>query len=203
MRIMQWMVGLVSAVALAGAAQGAVIDFEDLTAGTQYQVGDAIDTDGSTLAVSSFTWSSGNPTSSGFAEVGTDSLAGAAGNEMAVNNVNLDLQIPVPLTGVSLQFGEYGGNVNLEINGDFRNVGNFTDLDGATVGGVNVQALAAGTPGNSSGALFAMGPIDSFSIGGQELWVDNLIASAVPEPASAALLGLGGVLLLGRRRRTA
>ena len=37
-----------------------------------------------------------------------------------------------------LSYGEYGGNINLRINGDCWNAANFADLNGESVGGVTV-----------------------------------------------------------------
>ena len=45
------------------------------------------------------------------------------------------------------------------------------------------------------------GNIDSFRIGGQELYIDNI--TAIPEPATLLLLGAGGVWLMRRRIRPA
>ncbi|UCE58551.1 MAG: PEP-CTERM sorting domain-containing protein [Phycisphaerales bacterium] len=44
------------------------------------------------------------------------------------------------------------------------------------------------------------GNIDSFRIGGQELYIDNV--TVIPEPATLLLLGVGGFWLMRRRVRT-
>src|SRR5688572_22065651 len=126
-----------------------------------------------------------------FARVSTGGMAGGSGNELTVNNVNVAFDFnDVPFTNaIALQFGEYGGNVNLEINGDQRNVPDFSALDGMTVGGATVEVVA-GPPGAARGSLFVLSPgaITSFSIGGQELFIDNIISSCIPEPAALAFL---------------
>ena len=68
-------------------------------------------------------------------------------------------------------FGEYGGNINLEVNGDFANFENFLDIDGTALGGVVVSVISGGT-GSDCGELMFEGTTDTLMIGGQELWID-------------------------------
>ena len=104
--------------------------------------------------------------------MGSGGLAGGTGQELAVNNVNLNFDFGRPVRSISLLFGEYGGNLNIEINGDFRNFDNFTDIDGAIIGGVQVSVINGF--GNDAGRLELEGVISSFSVGGQELWIDEV-----------------------------
>ena len=148
-------------------------DFEDLPLGAEYQVGDIITTMGvNQIMVRDFQWSNGTWTDKGSALVENGGQAGGAGNEMIVNNVNLDFLLNVPLTGLSLLFGEYGGNLNININGIFRNFENFTDINGQTIGGVHVSVVNGS--GNDMGSLHLSGMISQFAIGGQELWIDDV-----------------------------
>jgi len=182
-------------------ASAAVLDFEDLVLGTEYHVGDTFTTAGVPITGEAFWPSVGDPIAGGFARVVDDGMADGAGNELAVNNINLSFDFGGPIAGLSLQYGEYGGNLNININGDFVNFGNFTDIDNTTIGGTAIFTQDSGAAGNSSGALFVIGTIDSFAIGGQELWIDNMVTSCVPEPATVALLGLGGLFASVCRRR--
>lgn len=148
------------------------IHFEDQSLGTRYKVGDTFTDSGVKIYVRPFEWSSGQLTYDGFAKVVKGGLAGGSGQEMAVNNVNFSFDFGGPCRGLFLLFGEYGGNLNIDINLDFRNFQNFADINGATIGGVNVSIINGF--GNDQGTLTLSGPIESFTIGGQELWVDEV-----------------------------
>ena len=155
------------------------IDFEDPTVGTGYVVGDVFTDSGITINVLSFQWSGGGWTYDGFAEISAASLAGGSGQDVNTNNVNLGFKIGGPVSGLSLLFGEYGGNINLSINGDFQN---FQDFAGLTaIGGVAVNVVNG--LGNDTGSIEFSGSMEEFAfleeefllvIGGQELWIDHV-----------------------------
>jgi len=148
------------------------VDFEDLLMGTVYHVGDVFTDSGATITVLPFQWDNKNWTSDGYAEIENNGNAGGSGQEIWVNNVNLYFDFGSSCSGISLLFGEYGGNLNIEINGDFRNFNDFSDINGVTIGGVNV-AVVNGL-GNDRGSLELSGTINSFAIGGQELLIDDV-----------------------------
>lgn len=152
------------------------VDFEDLTLGTTYHVGDSFVDSGVVITAQPFVWSNGTPTSNGYAQVWNAGLAGGSGLEMQLNNINLAFDFGQPLHGLSLEFGEYGGNLNIEINGSFQNFQNFVDIHGLMIGGV--KAVVMNGLGNDVGRLSLFGPIQSFSVGGQELWIDNVCPQA-------------------------
>lgn len=169
------------------------VEFEDLTLGTTYGTGDSFavsNTDGSLafdVKAGDFEWDSGTMFAGGQAKVTNGGDAGHIGNEMTVNNINLNfVSTTGSLDGLSVYFGEYGGNINLSVNGDFRNAGNFMDLNGVVLGGVTV-AVSGGGLGNDTGALclFAnTSQITSFTIGGQELFIDHICVKEkdIPDP---------------------
>jgi len=148
--------------------------FEDLVSGTTYTVGHTFTTSGMDVRVGPFQWSDGTWTNTGGAMVVALGQAGGSGNEMAVDNVNLEFTLPGPARGFSLLFGEYGGNVNLRVNGDFRNVEDFSKLNGLTVGGALVTVVNG--LGNDKGSLHLKGIIREVAVGGQELWIDDVSA---------------------------
>jgi hypothetical protein len=159
--------------------------FEDRTLGESFNVGASFTSGAATHDVLQFYPPGGTctmPTFNGFCEVQNGGLACGNGKELNINNVNVRIDFGVALDWLILNFGEYGGNVNLRINGDCRNVDDFSDLDNQLVGGVLVLTVDYLSCGN----LYAVGLIEEFGIGGQELYIDNVRACpsalvAVPE----------------------
>ncbi len=147
--------------------------FEDLAPGTVYVLGDTFTTNGIDASVGEF-FVGGTPFDN-FTEVATGGLAGGTGNELEVNNVTITFAMPASPAGWSVQFGEYGGEVNLAVNG--ANVGidgpDFAHWTGQTLGPATVQA--SGGLDSADGVLELRGAgITDITIGGQELWIDNL-----------------------------
>lgn len=160
--------------------------FEDLTLGTRYVVGNSF---ASTLQfeVKPFKWLDGSDTSAGFIEVSNGLMAAGSGQELTINNARVRLLLPATAgapgsLGLGLRFGEYGGNVNLLINGMLQNVENLAALDGMTIGGAVVSVT--GGLGNDAGELRVEGVVSSFEIGGQEFFLDDLciVKGEVPLP---------------------
>jgi hypothetical protein len=147
------------------------IYFEDLSLGTEYHVGDTFTESGVFIKVDDFQWSNGQWTDGGYAKVENTGMAGGSGQDMLVNNVNLRFDFGGSYEGLSLLFGEYGGNINIEINGDFRNVNDFIDINGLTISGVTVDV---NNLDSGKGSLTLSGTVNSFAIGGQELWIDDV-----------------------------
>jgi hypothetical protein len=80
---------------------------------------------------------------------------------------------------VGFDYGEYGGTLNLEINGDFRNFDRYNrpppvGVDGAMIGGVQVQVTNRSVAGGQQGHVELVGNVSSLALGGQELYVDNV-----------------------------
>lgn len=164
-------------VALAAAAvvlSGCCLKFNDLSAGSQFPVGSTITTGGKTVQVEPFQWANGNWTQNGYARVDASRLAGGAQPELRTNNANLNFRLNYPLNRLSFRFADFGGNENLKINNDFRNVGNFLGLHNTTVGGVQVKVTAVQDVSSIRGEMVLEGPIQGFTVGGQEFWIDDV-----------------------------
>ncbi len=156
----------------------ACIDFESPALGTTYNVGDVFTDSGATMTVKQFQWSNSNWTGGGHASTGNAGLAGGSGQELATNNVNVAVGFPVTPNVIHLNFGEYGGNLNLEVNGDFQEFDDFAGIHGTTIGGATVSVTNGF--GNDQGTLMLTGEVNSFAVGGQELVVDEICYTEQP-----------------------
>lgn len=127
-----------------------------------------------------FVDSKGGSNNGGFARITNTLRAGGSGNEVMVNNICLCFSAGFGqvLQRITFAFGEYGGNLNLVLNGRFVNFNNFLDIDGQLIQGVRVKVVSGGG-GQDMGKIDFMGPINDqmwwshLAIGGQELWIDD------------------------------
>jgi len=173
------------------------LDFEDMPLpsppGTYSQTGlDWFVTSGVKVTLDDFYYNPTGSTDTGPGANADDSVfagtsmnyAGGTGIAMHTDNVNLvflDAEVPShqPMDSISFLWGEYGGNVNLRINGDLFRGEDFTGL-GPTLGGASVSVVSFGpTPGHGGelGKVTVTGVIETFKVGGQELWIDNVEGS--------------------------
>ncbi len=187
------------AMAPAGAA---LVDFESLPLGSVLEVGDPpwVE-DGVQITGHEFFWSGGGSTVDGDATIGIGGMAGGAGQEAGwINNINLDFDFGGPQTYVSFLFGEYGGNLNIELNGDFVNFEEMGAIDGTVIGGVAVAVTdyTGGYGGGGTGLVELSGVINSFKVGGQEYAMDDVYA--IPSPGGALMLAVASLLCIRRRR---
>ncbi len=189
-------------VTTASAAPVFFLDFDTLPLNNQLHVPDPPwVTDGVTIDGREFFWLPSGSTVNGDATVQNLGQAGGSGRELWINHINLDFGFPVPLTYMDFLFGEYGGNLNIEINGDFRNFEDMQNIHGLTIGGATVRVtdFTGGAGGQGTGQVEVTGPINTFYVGGQEFVIDSMYA--VPEPATAVLLGLSALLGFRTSRR--
>ena len=157
--------------------------FEDLQLGTMYVNEDSFTTGDYTHYVKHFTWSDGTETVKGSVSVENGGMACSFNNELHYNNATTHIERTDGdwMNNMSFKFGEWGGNLNMEINGDFKNFENMLDIDGVTIGGVLVT-VDWGGGGNDCGQVSFTGDMSYIRMGGQEYWVDCFTADAV-EPS--------------------
>ena len=96
-----------------------------------------------------------------------------------------------------------GGTAKLGVNGAFISTEDLSSHSGTQIGGVDLLVTQSGSMGEWKGILQLSGAINSFSIGGQEFCIDDVMATAVPEPSSmlSLVFGLAGLAGIRMRRR--
>ncbi len=171
---MRLRIALIFAVAGAMLISGCCVRFTDQAAGTVFHVGDTITTSGTDIAVDQFQYGNNNWTSDGSARVDTNQYSGGSGKDLNARNVNLRFMFDYPVDKITLKFGELGGNNNIKVNDDFRNVPDLVSLNGNTIGNAHVTVTAAQQGNNWYGDMVIEGDINNFVIGGQELWLDDI-----------------------------
>lgn len=186
----------------AGAAHAdfpGVVDFEDFTLATNYNVNDMETSGGVTITFDTFYWLPGDtPFNGGFAEIHNDQDSGGTGLDMETNNINAHFDFGGDVSMIKVLFGEFGGNLNIQINGTLVNVNTWLDIDNTTIAGVDASIA---TFDGSHGQIILVGTISSFAIGGQELWIDDVEYKLVPAPGALALLVPAAIFGSRRRRR--
>lgn len=181
--------GIIAAAGLASVANAQLIDFEGLGEGTpvdtQYAgLGVEFSTNRGTASISSF---------SGF--FGSDVLANATdGGTLGDRALTLNMDFTTPITELEFDFNSAGTpGADFEIR--FFNSGGLVSTDILPQAGT-----AFVTDINFSGlANVTRVEIDSVS----DSWifgVDNMDYVQIPAPSSLALLGLGGMVAMRRRR---
>ena len=153
-----------------------ILSFDSLQLGSEFRVGDSFSEAGVGVTGDTFIWGNGQSTDGGFARVDDGSHAGGTGREMMVNNINLDFALPGSYEYAQIDFGDFGGNINLRINGQLANVNGMGALHGLTLGGVNVSVVFTDPQQVHGRLVMQQGsqPIASLAVGGQELWIDNV-----------------------------
>ncbi len=156
------------------------VGFEELTPDTNHAVGDVLHDSGATMKVLPFQWKKNAVwTSLGKLYVVKQPLADSDGVSVLCNNVNLGFNVG-GAECVTLRFHDWGGNVNLAVNGA---VGNWDNLASQQLGGIDI-VVEKPVPGTNRGVLILRGRFEpflfrrmariSFAIGGQELVIDDV-----------------------------
>jgi len=147
------------------------IDFEAIPHPTSFAVGNVFVEDGVNMIVTPFTWSSGIVFAGGSANTAITGSAGHAGHDMNTNNVNIRFNFNQAVNRVVLYLGEYGGNMNISINGAMANLSGILGMGTFILGGVEVNVL---TLSATNGIILLKGNVNDFYIGGQEFFIDHV-----------------------------
>jgi hypothetical protein len=166
------------------------VDFEPpIELGTQYgtPVGDepgdhAFTTNNIPVHLYNFVFTNGGGTFN-FATVDSamSSPPFGTGQTMGINNINLEFDfsgIGFQTSEVTVDFLDYGGFENLEVNGSPYPPPYVGELSSAPdqIGGVSVTVSTISDYGGEMGVLTLTGSVQTLRIGGQEFWIDNVCA---------------------------
>lgn len=197
---------MVAFVAVGSIAGAATVDFESVRPGTRWgvemgqQPGDhALSEADIMMSVNTFFF---GPAQTDFfraevPDVGGQFVDAFPTQELVLDGINVlfdfsGLRFDVDF--VSLDFADFGGTSNFAVNGEAIHIldplsGLPSDVaPGITATVINGNRIELGAVGTT---------IQSLTIGGQELVIDNI--SAIPEPATLLLM-LAGTLIIVRRR---
>ena len=161
----------------------AVPTYQDLVLSTTYNVGDTEVSNGVDIRFRCFEHPGSGGTCASTAEIVAAVPGCTTQNTLHTNNINAQFDYAGSvgaLTNPTFQCNERGGNINLAINGDFRNFEDFIDIDGQVVGGCTVQVLSGGG-GQDCGEVKFLGTVNVLLVGGQEFDWDGKFEED-PEP---------------------
>ena len=141
------------------------LDFEGID--RELAVGDSFVEDGIEITVIPF---QGN---NGTVDIGKDNLANHYGQELLISNAGISFTRGC-VDAASLEIFQGAPGIEISINGESLLVNDLKDLDGITLGGVEISLAFHGSL--PSATLSFSGQFDSFSIGGVELAIDHFCA---------------------------
>ena len=144
-----------------------------------FVVGDVVAAANATITLHRFQWDNGIWTAGGVASVVASSFAaGTPINELSLNNIMVRVTPDAPAAGARYLYAYLGGNVNFGVNGDFRNVGDLSALDGTVVGGCDISVTRVNFAGGYRGEVEIVPQagvaIERFGVGGQEFYIDDV-----------------------------
>jgi hypothetical protein len=146
--------------------------FDEYPVGTRFDVGDRI-----TSPVVDVSFEQGNWPAGGYARIDDRGYAKGYCNDLQVNNTNIVATPQYPTSSIALRFAELGGRVALGVNGPPSEAQDLVDFSGVSVGGTQVTIAATKEGNNWYGVLQVTGPIHDLTLGGQELWLDDVCLS--------------------------
>jgi len=120
----------------------------------------------------------------GDAFVNNANAAFGSGRVLVFSNIGMAFHYPQPATESVFAFAQYGGSMNLVVNGEFRWIfGDPTTMHGKEVASGVIAEVTGGYSGsNFFGTIKLVGPVLNFSVGGAELLIDNLTAAGIAQP---------------------
>jgi hypothetical protein len=185
-------------------AQAAFTGFEELETGSIFAAGSTFDSDG--LRFRSVTFREPPGGINGVRVDQQDTPHDVLNDKHLIFGLERGIEFQLSQHAAEISFSYIIGSPSsrMIINGTeviVQTLEGFSSLDGTVVAGVQIGTQHMGHPLVEGGTVTLRGPISSFTVGGTEVWIDN-VQVVVPEPATGALAVLSGVwmLLMARRR---
>ena len=166
-----------------------ITQFDDLTPGDTYLLGDYFSTNGVTIYVVEYYNPLGNPYAIGSAYVSPTANAGGNPDELELVTANISVTIPAEYPGSDLEcftvkYHNPSDNINVSIDNDLVYGLPPLDFHGQIIGGFHITVIGDNVQGEMRfEAVINIGWID-FQIGGDHLFVDDLCYCEDDEPTS-------------------
>ncbi len=161
-------------------------DFDGLTPGTTATVGPLVSTPTGNVSLQPFQDAGGTWHSGGSVEVVASNHAQATpSQELWLRNISFVANPDPDSVEAKFAYADFGGNVNLGVNGVILNLADLSDIGpltasgnyAATVGGVEVRVTRVNMFSFHFGDVSLIAPagtvIDTFGVGGAELFIDH------------------------------
>ena len=82
--------------------------------------------------------------------------------------------LATPVSQVTFEFLDYGGEENLQVNGAALQVGEMSAMPAAIAPGVTFAVTTASVPGGIRGKVTLTGDVQKLLVAGQEFYIDNI-----------------------------
>ncbi len=165
---------LLAVLLFAAPASATCLHMESPPVGTAYGVGAVLPIPGANVRFRPFQWAGGLWTAAGTATIVASNHAnGSPVQEMNLNNINLSVAPKKGANQVTFNYADFGGNVNLAVNGVLVNRADLSFVP-AVIGGANVTVTRVGMFGFHFGTVTMTGNIMQFALGGQEFFADDV-----------------------------
>jgi hypothetical protein len=173
MRIM--IMGAFASLAVAASAAHAdtrCYTAESVPDGMSYHVRNGITTPNHAIKFVSFTSLEGQPLE-GIAKVTSRNVNGTSVKGVELSKIVVRHQSQSTPSSVVIRYADFGGGVNLRINGAAAVAASFAELHGRQIGGATINVQQA-QPGSARvGVLRLTGELASFAVGGASLLVEQ------------------------------
>jgi len=178
-------------LAAADVAGTTCINFEDLIVGTIYPINSGFTSNGTSITVKPLDYFTASPVAGGQSDVENANRAGGGGKNIGLTDADLNISYTVPISGLSILYGDYGVGVGSRVNLVINNLStagvHIRDFDGVVRGGVTVQVYE--DLNGNTGRIVLSGDVAHIAIGGTDLAVDAICNLPPPLPRTAFDLG--------------